>query len=169
MLQQLPAYLWYLENEFKVPAAMMHPRFGVEYRNPIIDSRLIAPTESEIVDELQDIIGVGVFTNIEDTRSDIPLETVTLRAGEVIDRVMHLKSLSRERARQHPNYFNVKTPTMIGNLLTELAKTNEGVYEKFTITQVQSGSGKSKKSKYTFTRLFTVEGEESTLSARACL
>jgi hypothetical protein len=51
----------------RVPSARAHghKRYNVVYHNPEMEPQLAAPTFDEIQTELLEIVGIGVFTNIE--------------------------------------------------------------------------------------------------------
>ena len=125
-LSQLPAFLYWILYEYEVPEGMRDVRYNVVYRNPDVEPEITAPTDQEIEAELQNIVGIGVFTDIHGTLGVGGPATVEgpvrANAGGVVDRVLHAKSPTLARARQHLDIFKAN-PTRLGNLLAKWAGT----------------------------------------------
>jgi len=62
MISQLPAFLWYLLNEYEVPAHMYDKRYNVAYHNPEIEPQLAVPSQNEADLELMEIVERGLFS-----------------------------------------------------------------------------------------------------------
>jgi hypothetical protein len=52
----LPAFKYWLLNEFKLPDEMVHQRYGVQYYNPELSQQLAATTQEELDNELDVMI-----------------------------------------------------------------------------------------------------------------
>jgi hypothetical protein len=158
MVAQLPYFLYWLLNVYTVPEALRDSRYGVRYTNPAMESRLAATTIVEDETEVKEIVGIGVFTNIKPGSDEVLNETGPLTIGEIIDRITHTRSPVNGRARQHPDYFYNPNHTRFGNLLSKWSESEpagEPVFHDippFSITRHTTGEGKSRKSRYSFTR-----------------
>jgi hypothetical protein len=155
---QLPYFLYWLLNVYRVPESLYDGRYGVRYTNPAMESRLAATTTDEDEIEVKEIVGIGVFTNIKPGDDAVLDETGKLTIGEILDRVTSPRSPVAGRARQHPDYFYNTNHTRIGNLLAKWSESDppgEPVFHDippFSITRHITGEGKSRKSRYSFTR-----------------
>ena len=119
MLSELPAFIHWLLNEYRVPEHMWHKRYNVVYHNPQMEPQFAAATFAEIQTELLEIVGIGVFTNIESATDGVLDETGPLTIGEIIDRTTHPRSSTAGRAKKHPDYFHNTNHTKLGNLLVK--------------------------------------------------
>jgi hypothetical protein len=90
ILSQLPAFKYWLLNEFELPSDMTHSRFGVRYTNPELHQRLIAPTQEQKDAELDGMIVDACFveqtSNVHRVIHWQEVKRVELTAGQVIDR-----------------------------------------------------------------------------------
>jgi hypothetical protein len=120
-LSELPAFLYWILYEYEVPVGMRDVRYNVVYRNPDVEPEIAAPTDQEVETELQNIVGIGVFTDIYGATAQATIEgPVRTDASGVVDRVLHAKSPVLARARQHSDIFK-SNATRLGNLLAKWA------------------------------------------------
>jgi hypothetical protein len=157
MVAQLPYFLYWLLNVYKVSPELSDTRYGVRYTNPTYTAELAAPTVEADDGEVKEIVGIGVFTNLSEPEE--LTETGKLTVGEIIDRIIHpTRSKVTGRAKQYPNYFYSNNNTRLGNALAKWSESDppgEPVFHDlppFYITRYTTGEGKSRKSKYSFTR-----------------
>jgi hypothetical protein len=171
MLKELPAFLWWLLNEYRVPEHMWHKRYNVVYHNPAMESRLAATTADEEESVVKEIVGTGVFTNLTD--NDELNEVGPLTVGGIIDRVIHpTRSPVVGRAKLHPDYFYNSNHTRLGNALAKWSESDpagEPVFHDpppFSITRYLLPG---KKSRYSFGRGPLAEVKRGLAKKRNCL
>jgi len=154
MIRELPAFIYWLLNEYHVPEHQKHRRYNVVYHNPTMEPRLAATTADEEETEVKEIVGIGVFTNL--SGGDELNETEPLSVGEVIDRVTNpTRSSVVGRAKQHPDYFYNPNHTRLGNALAKWSESDppgEPKFHDIPPFYITRHILPGKKSKYSFSR-----------------
>ena len=92
----LPAFKYWLLNEFELPDGMRHQGYGVQYYNPELSQQLAAPTQEELDNELDVMIRNCCFvqqvTSVNQGLQWRDVNRVELTAGEIIDRLTRQQS-----------------------------------------------------------------------------
>jgi len=132
--EQLPAFKWYLLNEFKLPKKMGHPRFGVQYTNPDLSKKLSAPSQAEIDEDLDGMILDSCFEHRTMTvggKADwILVNRVEMTAGQVIDRLTGARNPARDRAKK---IYETQQARRMTTLLTRFCNENNGQRNGYSI------------------------------------
>jgi hypothetical protein len=143
---QMPAVLYRLLNEYKIPPHLRHPRYGVAYRNEI-ENRLSAPSEEEVDTELEELLYLGIFVRRDlDGNQTFRDRQTLLSAGEIIDRILANDSPVKFRALKRPEFADSRR---VGNLLTRWYKAKGGDCLQFTFKPL---SPRKTRTKYLLTR-----------------
>ena len=98
---QLPAFLYWIFNEYEVPAPLRHVRYNVVYRNPEVEPELAAPSAPDQDRKDQDIVHRALGITIINGRE--------LSAGQLFDIIYKFDSDVRERAKTSENFASSKT------------------------------------------------------------
>lgn len=131
---QIPAFLWRLLNDYKIPEHLRHRRYGVFYRNEI-EMRLAAPTAEERDQELAEVLYHGIFSfSDQDGRAIMPPKEIDLTAGRIIDRVRGQHSPVKARAEKCEELQNSKR---LGNTLVRWITDYKGDMGLFTISRYE--------------------------------
>jgi len=102
---------------------MWHRRYNLVYH--IRRSNPSLPSEKDGETELQDIVGLGVFTDIfGQAEGPMVAGPVRVTSRGVVDRVLHKNSPVLTRARQYPDVFKINA-TRLGNYLAKWANKPE--------------------------------------------
>ena len=144
--EELPAFKWYLLNEFRLPQKMEHSRFGVQYSNPDLSKKLAAPSQAEIDEDLDGMILDSCFehrTQTVDGKADWRLvNRIEMTAGQIIDRLTGARNPARDRAKK---IYETQQARRMTILLTRFCNENSGQRNGYSIQR-----RKVKKDHYTF-------------------
>jgi hypothetical protein len=100
MISELPAFLWYLLHEYKVPAHMYDKRYNVAYHNPEVEPQLAVPSQNEADLELMEIVERGLFSYLDKGTESLYFgDRVGITANWVLTTLKGPTSLVRERLR----------------------------------------------------------------------
>jgi hypothetical protein len=134
MQKQTPAYLWWLLNEYKIPAHLQDSRYGVKYRNRAIEGEIMACTSEQEDEALMDVVFQGLFNNPEHSvNGDEKL--FNMRSGSVFDRIMDHKSGGvRDRARAYEDFADADR---VDRLLIRWLRKYDGICVDFSFTAYQ--------------------------------
>jgi hypothetical protein len=131
--EQLPAFKYWLLNEFKLPKEMEHPRYGVQYTNPELLKQLAAPTQEEVEANLDGMILDSCFqertTMINRGIQWVMVDRVELTAGQILDRLTGAQNPARIRAAK---LWETQNATRMGNVLSRF-HDNGGQRNGYTI------------------------------------
>jgi hypothetical protein len=126
--EQLPAFKWWLHNEFVLPEHLKHPRYGVQYTNPDLQPKLAAPTQKERDADLEEMILGCCFekqAKVANTqRMDwFPADNIELTSSEVNDRLLSLRNPGRTRAMK---MLETRSTRKMTTWLTRLSSERKG-------------------------------------------
>jgi hypothetical protein len=89
---ELPAFLWWLLNEYEIPLDLQHPRYGINYTHPKFTVEFAAKTMRETDQEAQEV----VFDFL--ARPDAPVNR-SCTAAKLLGEMQKFDSKVRERAK----------------------------------------------------------------------
>jgi hypothetical protein len=144
MVCELPAFLYWIINEYEVPESMRHVRYNVVYRNPEVEPELAAPSVLDQDRENQEIVSLALGATIVNARE--------LSAGKLFDEIFRYDSPVKERARHNEHFL---TPRALLKTLRNWvsryggsAKDSWVIFDEFKMQQVYYDTNRAYKFKF---------------------